>query len=294
MGTLAPHDEHDPKPDQAQHRDQQQGCQGRHRDRQPVAEVDTPPRRDPGMDHQRRHAHRRQKRRDASRAPDCPASRVAVQVVGGLHHKPGGAQQRIARHQPGRDQQGVGREPVERPAREPVALDRHPLDESPQDQTLGHRRQDRPASEHLGPEFATPVPGPEAELERHAAQDKPRQHQQHRQIQRRHQHRIGQGEGRQQPPSPQHQPGLVAVPHGGDGVHHHVALAWRPGEGEQDADPEVEPVQHDVEQHRRGDQPGPDQRKIKGHFGPPSTPSGPSSPGVVSSGALASGVPGAR
>jgi len=228
---------------------------------------------------------RRQQDRDRRGRDQGPALRVAVQVVGGLHHQPRAAEQGVAGHDAGGDQQGVGGQPVEGPAGETPVRDGDALDETAEDQALRRRRQGRAAGEHLGPEFPAPIARAEAEFEGHAPEDQAGEHQQHRQVEGRHQHRIGQRKRRQKPAAAQHQPGLVAVPDGGDGVHHHVPILLRPGEREQDAEAEVEAVEGDVEQHRDGDQRGPDQRQIKHQL---------SSPGVVSSGALASGEPGAR
>ena len=110
-----------------------------------------------------------------------------------------------------------------------------------------------------------------AELEGHAAEDQRQQHDDDRQIERRHDHRVGLREGDPQAAAAEHQPGLVAVPERRDRVHHLVALAFAARERKQDADAEVEAVEDDVERDRGADQRGPDHRKVPFHGGSPAS-----------------------
>ena len=79
-----------------------------------------------------------------------------------------------------------------------------------------------------------------AELERHTAEDERQQHQCDRHVEGGHESGVGFREGRKESAAPQDQPCLVAVPHGGDGGLHVVAFARVLGEGEEDADAEIE------------------------------------------------------
>ena len=101
-----------------------------------------------------------------------------------------------------------------------------------------------------------------AELEGDAAEDQRQQHDDDRQVERRHDHRIGEREGDQQPAAAEHEPGLVAVPERRDRVHHLVAVVLVLGERKQDADAEIEAVEDDVERDRGADERGPDHREV--------------------------------
>src|SRR5690606_16394319 len=78
----------------------------------------------------------------------------------------------------------------------------------------------------------------------------------------------------------QNEPGLVAVPEGSDGVHHHVALLLAAGEGEQDGYAEIEAVEDDIHGHGGADEACPDNGEIPFHsrhpFGAVSGRPGPS------------------
>jgi hypothetical protein len=64
----------------------------------------------------------------------------------------------------------------------------------------------------------------EAEFEGDAAEDQADEHEDQGQVERAEDDGVGQREGRQQAGPAQHQPGLVAVPHGRHRVHDDVAL----------------------------------------------------------------------
>ena len=95
------------------------------------------------------------------------------------------------------------------------------------------------------------------------------QHHDHRQIERRHDHRIGVRKRDPQSAAAEHQPGFVAVPERRDRVDHLVLFLLLLGEGEQDADAEIEAVEDDVERDGGADQAGPDDREIPFHRQPP-------------------------
>src|SRR3546814_15841419 len=63
-----------------------------------------------------------------------------------------------------------------------------------------------------------------AELEGDAAEDEAEQHGDERRIERRKDGGVGQREDREKADAAEHQPGLVAVPDGGDGIHRDVAV----------------------------------------------------------------------
>ncbi len=97
-----------------------------------------------------------------------------------------------------------------------------------------------------------------AELEGHAAQDEPAQHDDDGQVEGPEQHRVGGREDAEQRRPRDDQPCLVAVPHGRHRVHHGAAVPLGWGEEEQHADAEVEAVEHDVEQEREAEGGGPE------------------------------------
>ena len=74
------------------------------------------------------------------------------------------------------------------------------------------------------------------------------------------------GKGDQQQPDRQHQPGLVGVPERADRRDHDVLLGIVGG-GEQDADAEVEAVEHDIDQDGEAHQAGEDQGEEGGEVG---------------------------
>src|SRR3546814_1126718 len=81
-----------------------------------------------------------------------------------------------------------------------------------------------------------------AELEGDAAEDEAEQHGDERRIERRKDGGVGQREDREKADAAEHQPGLVAVPDGGDGIHRDVAVVPLADQREQHADPAVEAV----------------------------------------------------
>ena len=76
---------------------------------------------------------------------------------------------------------------------------------------------------------------------------------------------VGQRKGRQQTAAAHHQPGLVAVPHRRDAVHRGVAVVAHLEGVEQDADAQVEAVQHHVDEDGQHDDEGPDDGEIDVH-----------------------------
>ena len=102
------------------------------------------------------------------------------------------------------------------------------------------------------------------ELERDATEHQGQQHGDDGRIKRRQDHAVGEREGRQQPATAQHEPGLVTVPHGSDGIHGAVAFLAGGYGLEQNADAEVEAIHDDIGEDREGDDEGEDRRKIEG------------------------------
>src|SRR5205085_6898781 len=68
------------------------------------------------------------------------------------------------------------------------------------------------------------------------------------------------------------QPGLVAVPHRRHRIHDDVAVFVLREEGKQNAEAEVEAVHHDIEEHRKGDDEGPDGWQVDWDHGEPLPP----------------------
>jgi hypothetical protein len=140
-----------------------------------------------------------------------------------------------------------------------------PLDDAAEDHALAEGGEDRARGEGKVPIAVTRLRDA-AELERHAAEDEGEEHDDHRQVKRRHDHRIGSRKRHEKAAASEHQPGLVAVPEGRERAHHHVAILLPAGEGKEDADAEVEAVEDDVEGDRGGDEERPDDREVGFHW----------------------------
>ena len=116
--------------------------------------------------------------------------------------------------------------------------------------TLGagcHRRTDE---EGPVPQSPAMVAGLDPQVECHAAQYQPHQHDGHGQVEVGQDDAVGQGEGDEQNSHTQHDPGFVGVPEGADGGHHQVFLGFV-GQRQEHADTEVVTVQDDVNQQRQ-------------------------------------------
>ena len=178
-----------------------------------------------------------------------------------LPDQPCRPQQRIACDCAEAGQQGVGCEPVPPAAGIGAPFHLDALQQRAQRHPLRQRRDEAAAGEGLVPEGLMPGVTP-AIFERHAAEYEAQQHRDDQRIGRGQDHRIGERESGKQAPSPQHQPGLVPVPHRRDRVHRPVTLAPC-GEGrEQDADAEIEAVHHHIGEDGKGDDEGPDNGQI--------------------------------
>ncbi len=117
-----------------------------------------------------------------------------------------------------------------------------------------------PVGESVVPELVAGFRRP-AKLEGDAAEDEAEQHDDDRQVERRHDHRIGERKSDEQASAAEHQPRLVAVPERRHRVHHHVAALFLGREREENAEPEIEAVEDDVKRHRDADDAGPDDGK---------------------------------
>ncbi len=105
-----------------------------------------------------------------------------------------------------------------------------------------------------------------AEVERHAAQDQPRQHQRHGQVELGQDHAVRNRKGHQQQAHAKHQPGLVGIPERADGGDHGVLVGIvRPAQ--QHAHAQVVAVQDHVDQHRDAHQGQEHQRHPAGGLG---------------------------
>jgi hypothetical protein len=108
-----------------------------------------------------------------------------------------------------------------------------------------------PSSKTGVPDPAQPF-GVVTVFERDAAQDQPRQRQQHRQIKRRQQRRIN---DRKSPPEDDRghdKPRLVAVPHRRNRAQHLAPPRLVVRQTEEHADAEIEPVEQHVEEYADG------------------------------------------
>ena len=203
--------------------------------------------------------------------PSTARSSHLGQTAGALVHlalrpdqQPGRAEQGIARHHAEAAHHREPRGPIERAAGELAVGDRDALDEAAQDHALEEGGQRGAEPEGAVPPHLAGARHP-AELEGDAAEHQRQQHQDDREVERRHDHGVGLWEGHQQPAAAQHQPGLVAVPERRHRVDHQVAVALLPEGGKQDADAEVEAVEDHVHGDGDADQRGPDHRQIPFH-----------------------------
>ena len=161
-------------------------------------------------------------------------------------------------------EQAEGRDPIP-PAAGIGAVDHgNALHQRAKGHALGKGCNQRAAAEGPVPEELAAFGAP-AELKGHAAQDKGQQHGDERGIEGGQHHGIGQREHGQQTAAAEHQPGFIAIPDGGDGIHHHVAVMAFLGKRKEDADAEIEAVEDHIGENREGDEAGPDEWKIDCH-----------------------------
>ena len=177
-----------------------------------------------------------------------------------LHDEPPCRQQHIAGEQRRGGERREGRQPVEGAAREFIVGHREAMHEGAHDGALHQRGKHRAEGEGE-------VPGPaialrlEAELEGDAAQDQPDQHEDDGNVERRQHDGVSERKGGEQAAAAEHEPGLVAVPEGGDRVHHGVAVLVRGGKREQHAEAEIVAAEQHVEKYRERQDRRPDQRQ---------------------------------
>ncbi|MCY1299292.1 hypothetical protein D9M70_488150 [compost metagenome] len=182
----------------------------------------------------------------------------------GLHDQPGGAEQGITDDDGDAGHDREGRQPVPPAADIGAVLDGDTLDERAESYALREGCEHRTARERPVPEiFGTP--GAPAIFEGDAAEDEADDHGDNRGVECRQDRRISERKYRHQTAAAEHQPGFVAVPDRRDGIHHHVAVVLLREERKEDADAEVEAVEDDIGEHRKGDDGGPDERQIKLH-----------------------------
>ena len=141
-------------------------------------------------------------------------------------------------------------------------LDRKALDERAEHDPLGEGAEGRAVAEGVVPEGAM-LGVAEPELEGDAAEDERQQHDQKREIDRRQDDGEGEREGREQRHAAEHEPGLVAVPHRRNRVHHQIARLAVGSEAVEDADAEVEAVEQHVEKDADAEDEGPDRHEIE-------------------------------
>ena len=139
------------------------------------------------------------------------------------------------------------------------------VDEGAKRDALGDGRDIGSAGEGPVPERPVRRVRLEAEFERDAAADQTGQHEHQRQVERAEQHRIGEREGGHQPGAAEHEPSLVAIPHGGDRIDHRVAVGPVVDEWKQHADAEIESVHDHIHHQPEADDDRPEDRKIDAH-----------------------------
>ena len=116
------------------------------------------------------------------------------------------------------------------------------------------------------PDAAGFAAGFEAEFKRHPPENEAQQHNDHRDIQSRHNDGVSQRKCGKQPAATQNQPGFIAVPEGGDGIHHTIPGLVRGSKRKKNAHSQVKAVQQNIEEYRSGDQTIPDQWEIHEAF----------------------------
>src|SRR3546814_18297121 len=92
-----------------------------------------------------------------------------------------------------------------------------------------------------------------SKLERYAAKDQCKEQSHDRHIEDRQHDGIGHGEEDHQPTAAEHQPCLVAVPNGRDGIHHRRAGCVIGREGKENAHPEIKADEHDIDKTAESD-----------------------------------------
>src|SRR3984957_13994845 len=165
--------------------------------------------------------------------------------------QPTGAEKRVAKAEPDAAQYRKRRQPAEGTTgilavRDLQSFhqraDHHPLDKSRDQGSAGKAE----------------IPDPPqplrfiAKLERHAAQDQAQQHDDDSEIERRHHSRVDEWESSPQNDGGHNQPGLVAVPDRRDCAQHRAAPGFAVRESEQQADPEIDPVEKHIEEDADG------------------------------------------
>ena len=106
----------------------------------------------------------------------------------------------------------------------------------------------------------------EPEFKRHTTENQPQQHEDDRDIERRHQHGICQGKGGEHTAAAQDQPCFVTIPEGGDRIHHSISGCVGGGKRKQNSDTQVESVQQNIEKYGHSNQAIPDERQIEEPF----------------------------
>jgi len=137
----------------------------------------------------------------------------------------------------------------------------HALDQRAEQNALHEGRDDGAAEEGAVPDVFARRRAV-AELERDAAEDEREQKPHHRQIEGGQDDGVGRREKDQKAAAAEHEPRLVAVPEGRDRIHHGRARRVVRREGKENADAEVETVEHDIEQDGECDDTCGDERKI--------------------------------
>src|SRR5207245_4429063 len=134
---------------------------------------------------------------------------------------------------------------------------RNTLDEGHAYDTLNKRRDNRAIVERAVPERAAAWIL-ETEREGDGAKGQSDKHHEDRELGGRHDDGKGQRKGGEQRQAAENQPGLVAIPDRCDGVHHDRAIDGIGREAMENADAEVEAVEHVVKEHAGGNDDGPD------------------------------------
>ena len=101
------------------------------------------------------------------------------------------------------------------------------------------------------------------ELECNAAEDQGEQHDQDGEVHGRDYDGEGQRKRRQERKAPEHEPGLVAIPDWRDGVHHKIAGRRVRREPEEHPDPQIKPVEKDVQKYAEAKNQRPDRHGVE-------------------------------
>ena len=158
------------------------------------------------------------------------------------------------------------------------------VEDPPQDEALGEGGDEAPEAEGEAPEGG--ALGVVAKLEGHPAEDEPEEHDDERDVKGGKGDAVEEGEGPEEHPAQDHEPGLVILPHALEACHHDAPLPFIPGEEGDHAHAQVEAVGDGIVEDEKTDDQEPDfgNVRVKPCHYRPSFPEPPCPPAVSACG----------